>query len=311
VGKVIHTGTSASATRYTQPITLYDTTQIQARAYQHGQWSALSEAEYVGPPLPVRIDEIMYHPSRPTPSERAAGFLDDNDFEYVELLNISDVSTINLAGVTLNDGVEYVFPEAFLGPGERAVVVRNQAAFEYRYGTELRVVGEYGFEDGGNKLSNKGESLELRNRFGFLLHRVAYNDRWFPQTDGVGASLQAMNARSFTPLREPTVSDWRPSASLTGTPGRPPRLVGDVNADGLFDTSDLVHLLIHGEYEDGIPGNSTFDEGDWNGDGEFDVADLVLALQLGHYETPAVAQVPVRAAGVVDRVFALSQNPHT
>ena len=310
VGKVIDTGTSASATHYTQPITLYEATQIQARAYQSGQWSALSEAEYVGPPLPVRIDEIMYHPSRPTAAERTAGFLDDNDFEYVELLNISDVSTINLAGVTLNDGLEYVFPEVFLGPGERAVVVRNQAAFEYRYGTDLRVVGEYGFEDGGNKLSNEGESLELRDRFGLLLHRVAYDDRWFPQADGVGASLQAMDARSFTPLRESTARDWRPSASLTGTPGRPPRLVGDVNADGLFDTSDLVQLLIHGEYEDGIAGNSTFEEGDWNGDGEFDVADLVLALQLGHYETPAVARGPVRAAGIVDQVLALSQIPH-
>jgi hypothetical protein len=81
------------------------------------------------------------------------------------------------------------------------------------------------------------------------------------------------------------------------------RLLGDTNADGHFNSSDLVRVFQAGEYEDGIALNSTFAEGDWNGDGEFDSADLVLAFQAGHYETAAQ---PSRAdlAAAVDTLFA-------
>lgn len=61
------------------------------------------------------------------------------------------------------------------------------------------------------------------------------------------------------------------------------RPLADVNADRIFSSKDLVAIFQAGEYEDGIPSNSTFDEGDWNGDGEFDSADLILALQFGDY----------------------------
>jgi len=36
------------------------------------------------------------------------------------------------------------------------------------------------------------------------------------------------------------------------------------------------------EYEDDLVGNSTWEEGDWNADGEFDTSDLVLAFQSGN-----------------------------
>lgn len=61
------------------------------------------------------------------------------------------------------------------------------------------------------------------------------------------------------------------------------RLVGDVNDDGKFDSSDLVLLFQSGHYEDSVENNSTFLEGDWNGDGEFNSADLVYVFQLGIY----------------------------
>jgi hypothetical protein len=51
----------------------------------------------------------------------------------------------------------------------------------------------------------------------------------------------------------------------------------------VFDSADLVSVFQAGEYEDGLPGNSTFEEGDWNGDGEFDSSDLVFVFQLGNY----------------------------
>ena len=63
-------------------------------------------------------------------------------------------------------------------------------------------------------------------------------------------------------------------------------LVGDVNGDGIFNSSDLVAVFQAGHYEDGIHDNSSHTEGDWNRDREFDSSDLVLAFQLGLYEQP-------------------------
>jgi hypothetical protein len=48
-----------------------------------------------------------------------------------------------------------------------------------------------------------------------------------------------------------------------------------------------------GEYEDDIPGNSTWPTGDWNADGDFTSSDLVFAFQDGGYEQgPRAAVVP-------------------
>ena len=55
--------------------------------------------------------------------------------------------------------------------------------------------------------------------------------------------------------------------------------LGDVNFDGVFDSTDLLLMFAQGEYEDGISGNSTYSEGDMNGDGEFDSSDLLLLMQ--------------------------------
>ena len=78
---------------------------------------------------------------------------------------------------------------------------------------------------------------------------------------------------------------------------------GDANGDGAFDSSDMVQVFQTGEYEDSLPGNSTFAEGDWNGDREFNSSDMVLAFQTGLYEEksqPADNQL----AAAIDWLFA-------
>jgi hypothetical protein len=77
--------------------------------------------------------------------------------------------------------------------------------------------------------------------------------------------------------------------------GPPPNVMvpGDSNHDGKFNSADLVLIFQAGEYEDGIPGNSTWEEGDWNGDGEFDTGDLVFAFTAGTYGEAALVQKPV------------------
>ena len=52
--------------------------------------------------------------------------------------------------------------------------------------------------------------------------------------------------------------------------------------DRLFDTGDLVQVLIIGKYETGQLAGWT--EGDWDDNGLFDTHDLVVALEAGTYE---------------------------
>lgn len=59
---------------------------------------------------------------------------------------------------------------------------------------------------------------------------------------------------------------------------------GDSNLDGVFDSSDLVHVFTAGQYEDGLAMNSTWSTGDWNGDKEFESGDFIFAFQDGGYE---------------------------
>ena len=59
---------------------------------------------------------------------------------------------------------------------------------------------------------------------------------------------------------------------------------GDSNLDGEFNSTDLVAVFTAAEYEDLIPGNSTWATGDWNGDGDFGSRDLIAAFQDAGFE---------------------------
>jgi hypothetical protein len=69
---------------------------------------------------------------------------------------------------------------------------------------------------------------------------------------------------------------------------------GDSNLDGIFNSADLVLTFAAGQYEDNVPGNSSWQDGDWNCDGEFSTQDLVVAFQEGGYV--AAAQPVVNAS---------------
>jgi hypothetical protein len=74
---------------------------------------------------------------------------------------------------------------------------------------------------------------------------------------------------------------------------------GDSNFDRVFNSADFIVVFQVGEYEDGVPKNSTWGEGDWNADGDFTTADLVLAFQAGGYvsaASPAASRVAIAAA---------------
>ena len=67
---------------------------------------------------------------------------------------------------------------------------------------------------------------------------------------------------------------------------------GDSNLDGQFNSLDIVYVFQVGEYEDLLPGNSTWATGDWDGDGDFASHDMVRVFEDGGYETGYRAETP-------------------
>ena len=151
----------------------------------------------------LRVTEIMYNPGS------------NADSEYIELQNISN-NVIELEGVRLSGGIDFIFPAMQLEPMEYVVVVFNQAVFEARYGTLVNVAGEY-----LGKLNNSGDDivLKLAEPLDAAILRFSYNDAWLPSTDGQGASIviaDAMGERSSWDKK----SGWISSVTGGGSPGR-------------------------------------------------------------------------------------------
>jgi hypothetical protein len=145
----------------------------------------------------------------------AAGFANDELFEFVELYNAGDGS-LDLRGVRFVDGVEFDFSASEverLGPGEYLLLVADRAAFEFRYGLGLPVAGEY-----SGRFSNGGERVEVVDGEGRSLIRFTFGTTtpWPGSPDGDGESLTLTDVDADPDLG----GNWRASVHWGGTPGR-------------------------------------------------------------------------------------------
>ena len=287
---------SPTAMPYQAPILLRENTTIKARSLSNGEWSAMTEASFMASApasaSSLRISEINYHPAASTEAEIAAGFEDSDEFEFLELTNISneaiDLSAVQFVQTQVDgesQGVTFDFGDSHvtrLGPNESLVVTENIDAFRFRYGDQVLVAGQW---NGG--LNNASEQIRLVAT-DTTIHQFTYHDDWYPRTDGNGPTLESVDPHSEDLSAWNRKSGWRASFSNGGTPGQPSRIPGDVNGDGIFNSADLVAVFQIGEYEDDIAGNSTFEEGDWNGDGDFNSRDLVTVFILGNFQKNAI-----------------------
>lgn len=233
----------------------------------------------------LRVTEIMYHPADATATEIAAGYADQDDFEYIELRNISsgtEAVTLDLTGVRFADGVDFEFTGSAvtsLAPGEFVLVVRNAAAMELRFGGGLPIAGEFA---AGTGLSNAGETIEIDDAEGNTIQQFTFDDDgplWHPTTDGGGFSLVVADANGSLDAWS-RGDGWRPSSQVGGSPGRsePPDLTGDINGDGRVDLVDLAILQAHL----GLAVGATRSMGDLNGDGRVSRVDAgILASNFG------------------------------
>jgi hypothetical protein len=167
----------------------------------------------------LRVSELMYNPS-----EDSGGVFDNDEFEFIELKNISTNLTLDLNTVSITDGVEFAFAGSNvtrLGPGEFVIVIFNQFAFESRYGTDhsSQIAGTYN----GN-FANGGERVEITDAENGTVVSFTYNDGngWPQAADGEGYSLVPKNFWSMEEQQAGILNkpdSWQASSNINGSPG--------------------------------------------------------------------------------------------
>ena len=175
----------------------------------------VSVTRYTGSPSPaqqfLRITEIMYNPP-----PLAGNTNDAQQFEYLELRNVSSSVTLDLGGARLTNGVHFNFTGSAitsLAPGGRLLLVKNTNAFIARYGSGLPIAGIF---DGA--LDSNGETLRLEDSSGEKILEFGYDNKWYPVTDGLGFSLVIVDENAPWDTWGDKTS-WRPSGAPGGSPG--------------------------------------------------------------------------------------------
>ena len=166
----------------------------------------------------IVVSEIMFNPKELSASEITQGFTDKDQFEFIEIMNISEKTT-DLSGVRFTNGIDYEFESGTtLKPNERLVIPRERTAFLTRYPdqSDFMASGEFTNDTG---LSNAGERLRLVDLSLTSIKDFSYNDRspWPVKSDGEGFSLILIQ-----PKNNPDHSigeNWFESSSIGGSPG--------------------------------------------------------------------------------------------
>jgi PKD repeat protein len=137
----------------------------------------------------VVITEIMYNPPE-------SG---TDSLEFIELYN-NGIHRVNLKNFFFDKGVNYVFPEIVLEPGGYLVVAADSIAVQNAF-----EVPSWQWTSGA--LSNVGEEIILRDRYGYTVDSVMYDDAfpWDSLADGNGSSLELCDPGSDNSLGQ----NWR------------------------------------------------------------------------------------------------------
>ena len=238
---------------YTGAFPLSQTGTIKARVQSGETWSALTGASFiVGIPADassLAVSEIHYRPAAADASEIANGFTSRDLFEFIEMVNTS-TEPIELAGLTFSAGIDFDFEDSSISqlqPGQRLLIVGNQAAFEARYGTGLPVAGSFA---NATSLSNGGERLTLLDAEGEPVFNLRYRDDppWPSEADGDGYSL--VFSAAFGSSNPGEGINWRTSREIGGSPGTQDTVPIASWRNSLFSTEELASPLISGNDAD-------------------------------------------------------------
>jgi hypothetical protein len=202
--------------------------------------------------LAVVISEIMYHPSS-----------EDSREEYIELHN-SGSGTVSLLGWKFTDGIDYQFSDITMPSGSYLVVAADTAVFSSKYPAVTNVVGGW-----TGQLSNRGETIELRDNAGGVIDEVSYADQgdwaqrelrvdefgeagweWVALHDGGDGSGSNGRSLELVQLAMPNNygQNWLSSVGTGGSPG-----VANLRRD-----NDIAPLILDVAHDPPIP--SSFDQ---------------------------------------------------
>jgi len=191
------------------------------------------------------ISEIQYAPESPSLAEQAVSS-DPSDYEWMELTNIG-MDTIELTDVHFEAGIEFTFTGSSittLAPGARVLVVRNQAAFEARYGSSMNasIAGEFS----PSRLDNAGERIHLVDALGVTIQDFTYGDQlpWPTESGFPGYSLVLISDGGNVPAHSDP-GNWRSSTLIGGNPTSSDRVAFTGNPLADDDGDQLSKLMEH------------------------------------------------------------------
>ena len=149
----------------------------------------------------VVFNEVMYHPETNEPA-----------LEWLELHNQMAVD-VDLSGWTIGGGIQAEFAEGTIIPGGGYVVVAAAPAELASHTGLTNLLGPF-----TGRLSNNGDTLELRNNNNRVMDRLVYgvDGKWPVGPDGSGVSLAKRDPNSASA----EARRWTVSAVAGGTPGR-------------------------------------------------------------------------------------------
>ena len=189
----------------------------------------------------VTFNEVMYHPATNEPA-----------MEWVELYNQMSYD-MDISGWRLDDGIDFIFPEGTLIRGRSYLVVASDPAVLQAATGLAGVLGPC-----TSRLSNAGETIELKNNNGRLMDRLSYQSErdWPVAADGAGPSLAKLNPTAASG----EATSWSASLQAGGSPGQrnfvpagtftaPPGLISYWNFN---ETNAAVNDLVGGNI--GTPG---------------------------------------------------------
>ena len=122
--------------------------------------------------------------------------------EFIELHNTGN-QTVDLSGWTLENAINYIFPDdSFLASGSYIVISHQPNQFKKKFGTQA--LGPW-----SGKLDNDGERIELRSSDGTLVDRVRYRMGfpWPIVGDSPGYSIELIHPD----LDNNDGHNWKPS----------------------------------------------------------------------------------------------------
>ena len=198
-------GGAIAGSLYSGPLSFSQPTQLKARAYNNGEWSALCEAVFWTVEAPLAVTELMYH---------APG---GNEEDFIEVRNISS-APVRLDGYKIDGAVDFKFGAGRLDPGTFMLAIQDIDGFSAVHSTNgISIAGEY-----SGDFDNHGETVDLEFH-GHDLIRFTYSDarNWPQAADGAGHSLvpidSAIDAEESGSLNYG--GNWRASTDAGGSPG--------------------------------------------------------------------------------------------